>query len=551
MKRNATYFLTVFILSFITSQISAQTTYEIIDIGPGSVSDISKNGQFVCGMNYPSPGYIWSESTGRVELNVGEYSEAYDVSNNGKVAGRFYDPTLPAPNGNPTLRAGYWESGIWNRLEGLDSLVPLDEMSFTHAYGISADGSTIVGMQWHSNWKVEAVRWINGVVEGLGQTFGQNSRANVVSANGSVVAGWNAGPAGVPDRSAFYWDPTAHFMGNLYPNEQIGECGGISSDGSIIVGTSIWPFIWTASTGMKQIVADSSNYDQGYALGVSDDGTTIGWVDPVGGGFNYQAFIKKPNWSDIVYLSTYITDSLGITGYTGWYFAFGQAISADGKTIGISAFPPASGLQKALILKINEPVPVELTSFTAQALNKSVLLNWITATELNNSGFEIQRASSSTMPPQGGEQSNSDWETIGFVQGAGSSTEMHNYNFADLNPLIGTNSYRLKQVDYDGTFDYSNEVEVEISPVEYALEQNYPNPFNPSTTIRFTLPQSSMLKISVYNTLGEEVANLVNETYEAGLHEIVFNAKNLTSGVYFLRMDAGSYTSTRKITLLK
>jgi hypothetical protein len=101
------------------------------------------------------------------------------------------------------------------------------------------------------------------------------------------------------------------------------------------VGTSVWPFIWTAATGMKHVVADSSDYDQGYSLGVSDDGTIVGWVDPVGGGFNYQAFIKKPNWPDIVYLSTYINDSLGITGYSDYYFAFGQAISADGNIIGM------------------------------------------------------------------------------------------------------------------------------------------------------------------------------------------------------------------------
>ena len=204
-------------------------------------------------MNYPAPAYLWSESRGRIELGSLEYSEAYDVSNSGKVVGRFYDATLPAPGGNPTLRAGFWENGSWNRLEGLDSLVPLDDMSFTHAYGISADGTTICGMQWHPNWKVEAVRWVNGNITGLGQTFGENSRANVVSANGSVIAGWNAGPAGVPDRAAYSWDPTPHFLGGFDQTYPVGECGGISSDGSIIVGTSIWPFIWTASTGMQQV----------------------------------------------------------------------------------------------------------------------------------------------------------------------------------------------------------------------------------------------------------------------------------------------------------
>lgn len=121
----------ILLISIFSIQLSAQTTYEIIDIGQGGVSTISKNGQYVCGMNYPNPGFIWNELTGKIDLSALEFSEAYDVSNNGRVVGRFYDPTLPAPGGNPTLRAGFWENGIWNALPGLNGLVPLDELSFT------------------------------------------------------------------------------------------------------------------------------------------------------------------------------------------------------------------------------------------------------------------------------------------------------------------------------------------------------------------------------------------------------------------------------------
>ena len=537
MQKRFTTFSISFILFLLSIKLYAQTTYEIIDVGLVSISDISKNGQFVCGMNYPAPSYIWSQSTGRVELGVGEYSEAYDVSNNGKVAGRFYDPTLPAPGGNPTMRAGYWENGSWNRLEGLDTLPPLDEMSFTHAYGISADGTTIVGMQWHPNWKVEAVRWVNGNIEGLGQTFGQNSRANNVSANGSVVAGWNAGPGGTPDRMAYSWNPTPNFLGGFDQTYPIGECGGISSDGSIIVGTSVWPFIWTAATGMQQVVADSSDYNQGYGLGVSDDGTIVGWVDP--GGFNYQAFIKKPNWLDIVYLSTYISDSLGIPGYTGWYFAFGQAISADGKTIGMLAYSPL-GEPKALLIKTNDPVPVELTSFTANVNNNTVNLSWNTATELNNSGFEIQR-----------KNNRSDWNAIGFIKGNGTTTSNNSYSFTDQNPLVGSNVYRLRQVDFNGTFEYSSEVEVEIVPAEYVLQQNYPNPFNPTTTINFNIPKEDFVNITVFNTLGEKVATLLDGKMNAGSHSLKFDANGFASGLYILKMTSGSFSNTIKMNLLK
>ncbi len=538
MKRSLTNSLLFIFLILTSIEVSAQTTYEIIDIGQGGVSAISKNGQYVCGMNYPLPGFIWNEITGKVDLNASEYSEAYAVSNNGKVVGRFYDPTLPAPGGNPTLRAGFWENGIWNALPGLTGLVPLDEMSFTHAYGISADGSTICGMQWHPNYSVEAVFWNNGSIVGLTQTYGENSRANAVSEDGSIIAGWNAGPAG-PDRTAFYWDPTPHFMGGFDQTYPVGESRGINLDGSIIVGSSIWPFIWTAVTGLQHVVADSSDYDQGSAEGISEDGTIVGWVDPVGGGFNYKGFIKKSGWSDIVYLSTYIADSLGISGYAGWDFPFGQSISADGKLIGMTAYTPL-GEARALLLRINEPVPVELISFTAAANNSVINLNWITATELNNSGFEIQRKTE-----------NSDWKSIGFIIGFGTTTTQNNYNYSDQDPIAGKNIYRLKQIDYDGTFEYSQEVEVEFILSEYALEQNYPNPFNPTTTINFSIPKEDFVNVTIFNSLGEKVATIIDGVMSAGSHTLTFEANGFASGLYILKMTSGSFSNTIKMNLMK
>ena len=127
-----------------------------------------------------------------------------------------------------------------------------------------------------------------------------------------------------------------------------------------------------------------------------------------------------------------------------------------------------------------------------------------------------------------------------------------NYSFIDNSITSGSYSYRLKQIDFNGQFEYSNTVEVVTTvPAQYLLRQNYPNPFNPSTKIRFTVPEASIVKLKVYNALGEEVTNLVNELYDAGSHEIVFNASNLTSGIYFVRMESGSFVSTRKITLMK
>jgi Secretion system C-terminal sorting domain len=518
--------------------VSAQTTSEILDIGSGGISSISKDGNYVCGSNYPNPPFLWSQANGRT--NVGNVEgEAYSVSNNGIVVGRFLDSNLTF-GGAPVLRAGYFAGNQWWGLQGIPGVPPLDDHDFTHAYGINSEGNKVVGMVWHTDWHVEACYWSipDTGIGLLGQTGGSNSRANVISNDGSIIAGWD-GTTNGPDRRAFYWDPAPHFMGGFDTTYLVGECDGMNSDGSVIVGGSVWPFIWTQATGMQQVVADSSVYWSGQALGVSDNGIIVGYVDP--GSFNYQAFIKKPGWSDIVYLSTYINDSLGIPGYSNWYFAFGQAISADGKTIGISAYPPGSGISEALLLKIDQSVPVELSSFTASVSNSVVNLNWSTATETNNSGFAVERKTQS-----------STWQQIGFVKGNGTTTQKSSYSFKDDITTSAKYYYRLKQVDFDGSINYSNIAEVDVNTIsEFSLNQNYPNPFNPSTSISFTIPEQSQVKLTIYNMLGEKVVELVNEVKNAGKYDIKFTGNNLSSGTYIYRLEAGSFISTRKMILLK
>ena len=186
-------------------------------------------------------------------------------------------------------------------------------------------------------------------------------------------------------------------------------------------------------------------------------------------------------------------------------------------------------------------VPVELTSFAAFVSGKNVNLNWTTASEINNSGFEVERKSS-----------NSDWQKIGFVNGNGTTTEKQSYTYTDRNLTEGKFNYRLKQVDFNGTFEYSNVVDVVVStPNKFELVQNYPNPFNPTTSISFNLPQAGNVKLAVYNLLGQEVQTLVNGFKEAGLHTVNFEAKNLNSGIYLYKLEANGFSSVRKMTLLK
>ena len=211
---------------------------------------------------------------------------------------------------------------------------------------------------------------------------------------------------------------------------------------------------------------------------------------------------------------------------------------------------------------INNAVPVELTSFTANYSTSSVRLDWITATEINNHGFEIEKC----RLQNSSEVKN--WETIGFVEGSGSSSSYKNYSYIDNSVgLNGKYFYRLKQIDFDGSYEYSNEIEVDITaPKSYSLGQNYPNPFNPTTSIQFSLPTASDVVISLYNSLGQEVQELVNRSFAAGLHHFDFSAKggsasggdatSLTSGVYYYRIqakgnDGTNYVSFKKMVLLK
>jgi hypothetical protein len=187
-------------------------------------------------------------------------------------------------------------------------------------------------------------------------------------------------------------------------------------------------------------------------------------------------------------------------------------------------------------------VPVELTSFTATAQLDEVVLNWVTATETNNQGFEIQR-----------KKNNSDWEKIDFVEGHGTTTETSEYAYIDDISTVQSTSfaYRLKQIDFDGSFEYSDMVEVQLAPTEFKLSQNYPNPFNPTTTIQYSVPEKSMITLSVYNVIGQEIAVLVNEEKEVGTYNIEFNAANLTSGIYIYKLQSKHFTETRKMVLMK
>jgi hypothetical protein len=200
---------------------------------------------------------------------------------------------------------------------------------------------------------------------------------------------------------------------------------------------------------------------------------------------------------------------------------------------------------------VDPTIPVELTSFTATANGKELLLSWSTATEINNQGFEVQRKFGSN-----------DFVTIGSVKGHGTTTTPNNYSLVDKLVDGGKYIYRLKQIDFSGTFEYSDAVEVEVRVLDkFTLEQNYPNPFNPSTKIKFTIPllggdeRGGLVLLKIFDVLGNEVATLVNEFKPANNYEVEFKPassfKHPSSGVFFYQLKVGSYIETKKMILLR
>jgi photosystem II stability/assembly factor-like uncharacterized protein len=195
-------------------------------------------------------------------------------------------------------------------------------------------------------------------------------------------------------------------------------------------------------------------------------------------------------------------------------------------------------------------IPVELTSFTAIEKNNKVILNWLTATETNNLGFDIERLVSPLPGVNAGPDN--DWEKIGFVRGSGTTTDPESYTFTDNNISAGYYSYRLKQINFDGSFTYSNKIQLEISnPGQFSLSQNYPNPFNPVTRIEFTIPENGNVSLQIFNTLGEELQTPVNAYMTAGNYHIDFHGENYPSGIYFYKLTEGNNADIKKMILIK
>lgn len=228
-------------------------------------------------------------------------------------------------------------------------------------------------------------------------------------------------------------------------------------------------------------------------------------------------------------------------------FAEGCTISGEGTISGGGSFAS---------------LPVQMTSFTATANRLDAILQWATATEVNNFGFEIERrlVSSYELQVSGSQlgtrnpEPGTTWSKIGFVQGSGTSTSPKEYSYVDGNLPAGRYAYRIKQIDFGGAATYYDaaEVEVGLAPEVLSLGPNYPNPFNPTTTIEFTLPEAGKASLKVFNMIGQQVATLFDQNAEAGrMYRTTFSASSLPSGLYFYRLEFANRSIVKRMTLVK
>jgi len=352
------------------------------------------------------------------------------------------------------------------------------------------------------------------IAASAGQVYGAHMR----DANKGVLLTWEPVPYSTVDGGATWRRDTTKddFGGFLYDVKMVDDSLGymVGSSGRIYKTTNggiMWDTL-SKPTGSSYSFNSLEVYSPntfavfggtGTFLLTTDAGITWSVKNTSGGTLNGSHFSANNN------NSTYAWFAVGVNGYM-----FKNSLSI---------------------------VPVELAALSATVAGNDVNLLWTTASELNNNGFEIERKS--------GEGS---WSKVAFVKGNGTTTKISEYAFTDKGVKTGKYQYRLKQIDFDGSFSYSYAIEVEVgTPMTFELSQNFPNPFNPTTTISYRIPETSGVTLKIFDVTGTEVMTLVNQKQEAGSYTINFDATNFASGMYIYKIEAGKYSSVKKMMLMK
>jgi len=538
-------FILLIVFSPFTYSQSSDQTIEWFTLGDGLSSTskavaISDNDVYVGGLFALAGGTLvnsiarWDGSSWSAlgsGLN-GEVSAIAVIGNDIYVAGFF-----SMAGGVPVNNIAKWDGSTWSALgQGVNELVLCLAVSGTELYAggffTMAGGDTANRI---AKW--DGVSW-----SPLGS--GINNEVNAIAVSGNdVYAGGIFNIAGGNNvTSLAKWD------GNNWADVGGGVNGivrAISVVGNDVYVGGVFTMVGGSVPGRIAKWDGSAWHTLGdgvngsvFSIQQSENDLYIGGMFTTAGNLPANRIAKfnmvNSTWSPIGEGATGSVDAMAVQGTTGSMIiagAFGQV---------------GNNIQANYVARFTDnenPLPVELVSFTALREEDKVNLNWSTSTETNNKGFELLRFA---------QNDSNDWQKIGFVQGYGTTTELKHYSFIDDNLNAGVYSYRLKQIDYDGTFSYSDIIEVDFTGVvEFTLEQNYPNPFNPSTTIRYSLPSEGDIELTVFDVFGSEIETLVNQQQPAGSYSIDFDASHLSSGIYFYQLSAGSFSQTKKLILLK
>lgn len=389
-----------------------------------------------------------------------------------------------------------------------------------------------------------------------GFTFYSLNRLDFVDNNTGYAAG-SFGKLGKTTDAGLTWTPlnagnTESYFGIDFINSQTGYMCGSSG---LIYKTTDAGISWTNyNTNFPYYLRDISFSDSLNGVVVGDFSVIYKTTN---GGLTWDSVYSVPfgaTLQSLKRISSSVIYACGDSGKVLYSLDGGnswnkQQSNTDNFLFGFAQIDTTLYIvgEAGTIIKFsNSIIPVELSSFSTNVDHENdVILNWHTATETNNQAFHIERRKTQ-------KEKSTVWNNIGLIKGNGTTTEPQSYSFVDKNLEAGHYQYRLKQIDFDGTFEYSNIVEVEIGiPIKFSLEQNFPNPFNPTTKISWQSPIEGNQTLKIYDVLGNEVVTLVNEYRQAGKYNIDFNASQLASGVYFYKLQVGDFISSKKMTLIK
>ena len=475
------------------------------------------------------------------------YGISFVDENLGMAAGGFY---AYAGGIYKTTNGGHDWSVM---LSGVEGLSKIDYIDSSTASTVGYFGAIFRTTDGGDNW----IRQTTGISNNLTDIFFINvNRGFAVGEFGTFLSTTDGGETWNHQTLTGYHLEGIHFL-NSSRGYVVGQEGTILKTTN---GGSSWT---TLTSGTTQLLWDVYFFDMNRGIAVGQFGTYLSTTD---GGNTWTSrslgviqLLLRINFYDENNGAIVGTSGLMLRTTNGGDDWILQDTPMNRHLNDVCFISPdkikAVGLGGTIIATDNGGfVPVELASFTGIANGDGVTLSWLTKTETNNKGFDVERQNgiSTGQSGEGTGSVNNGWQRVGFVQGSGTTTKPVSYSFRDNNITAGRYEYRLKQIDYDGSFNYSKVVTVDVSkPGDFYLSQNFPDPFNPATNIKYSLPEDADVSLKLYDILGNEVMVMVNGRKKAGDYLVRVDLSGMASGVYIFRLTAGRFTAAKKMVLVR